>query len=124
MYYVYAYLDPRNPGQYDYKDCSFAYEPFYIGKGTGERCYFHTYEAKNSDQNTHKLNKIRSILSEGLEPIILIVKNDMIEDDAYQYEESLVRDIGMVPAGPLTNNTLGGRAPSVLYLYHSVSSFL
>lgn len=32
-FYVYVYLDPRNPGKYNYDDLSFDYEPIYIGKG-------------------------------------------------------------------------------------------
>ena len=33
IFYVYAYLDPRKPGVFQYKDFRFDYEPFYIGKG-------------------------------------------------------------------------------------------
>lgn len=33
-YYTYVYLDPRRPGNYEYGNFLFAYEPFYVGKGT------------------------------------------------------------------------------------------
>ena len=40
-FYVYALLDPRKPGAYEYEDICFLYEPFYIGKGSKNRCYDH-----------------------------------------------------------------------------------
>ena len=40
-FYVYALLDPRKPGRYEYKDICFLYEPFYIGKGCGDRAKIH-----------------------------------------------------------------------------------
>lgn len=41
-YYTYIYLDPRKPGKYEYtlkneETIRFDYEPFYVGKGTGNR---------------------------------------------------------------------------------------
>jgi hypothetical protein len=35
-YYVYAFLDKSKPGNFNYGDLKFDYEPFYIGKGTGD----------------------------------------------------------------------------------------
>lgn len=93
MYYVYAYLDPRNLGQYDYGYCSFEYEPFYIGKGKGDRCDSHLYEARVTNYNNHKLNKIRSILNSGLEPIILKVQTGLSELDAFSLGENIMGDL-------------------------------
>lgn len=36
-FYVYVYLDPRKSGEYIYDDLKFNYEPFYVGKGRGDR---------------------------------------------------------------------------------------
>lgn len=40
-FYVYALLDPRKPGKYKYGEYEFDYEPFYVGKGSGDRCEHH-----------------------------------------------------------------------------------
>ena len=39
--YVYVYLDPRKPGKFIYNDFSFEFEPFYVGKGYGDRAFGH-----------------------------------------------------------------------------------
>jgi len=63
-FYTYIYLDSRKPGKYSYnggKDC-FDYEPFYVGKGKGDRYYDHVEEAIKSNKNNYKLNKIKKYL--------------------------------------------------------------
>ena len=41
--YTYIYLDPTKPGKYYYQGYYFDYEPFYVGKGYGNRFYEHIY---------------------------------------------------------------------------------
>ena len=55
-FYVYALLDPRKPGRYEYKDICFLYEPFYIGKGKENRCYDH-FRGGSLKKNSYKNNK-------------------------------------------------------------------
>lgn len=31
-FYSYAYSDPRRPGNYEYDECRFPFEPFYVRK--------------------------------------------------------------------------------------------
>ncbi|AIW03365.1 hypothetical protein CPT_Mater208 [Bacillus phage Mater] len=113
-FYVYAYLDPRKPGNFVYDDLSFDYLPFYIGKGKASRMYFHLWGAKHGKVlgNPHKFNKINSILSEGLEPIILPVRTALTSNDALRLEKQLISRIGKVSdkRGPLTNVSDGGES--------------
>ena len=37
QFYTYVYLDPRKSGKYKYSEYKFDYEPFYVGKGCGNR---------------------------------------------------------------------------------------
>lgn len=53
-FYVYALLDPRKPGEYKYDDIEFEYEPFYIGKGQGNRRIQH-FTPHSLNQNDRKL---------------------------------------------------------------------
>ena len=113
-YYTYIYLDPRKPGKYVYNSCMFAYEPFYIGKGSGDRYLFHLKENKYN-YNKYKNNKIQKILSEGynLEQYILIIPCNS-EQESLNLEIKLIGDIGRhdLKEGPLTNLTDGGEGVS------------
>lgn len=91
-YYVYALIDPRTS------------QPFYIGKGKGNRYKAHLTETKDTTINIKKFNKIQSIRSCGLEPLVDIIRHFENEEDAYLYEEFL---ISTTP--DLTNIQPGGK---------------
>lgn len=111
-YYVYVYLDTRKPGEYIYQDLKFDYEPIYVGKGQKRRCKNHLklrLQSKNIFYN--KLNKM---IKEGFEPKIFIIKNNLTEEDAFNYEIQTIKKIGSIinKTGPLTNQTYGGEGSS------------
>jgi hypothetical protein len=117
-YYTYIYLDPRKPGKYIYEEFSFEFEPFYVGAGHGNRYLFHIIEAHTKykledmeKMNKHKRNKILKIERENkTEPIILKLKENITELEAFNFEILLIAKIGRinVGTGPLTNLTPGG----------------
>jgi len=115
IFYIYVYLDNTKPGKYKYEDYEFDYQPFYVGKGQDGRKTFHLMEAYNKivnkNTNHHKCNTIRKIKKEtGEDPIVIEYKSNMIEDEAFKLEESMIRTIGRADlgTGPLTNMTTGG----------------
>jgi hypothetical protein len=104
MYYVYELIDPR------------VNLPFYVGKGTGNRVYFHLSEqSRVKSDNERKFNKIQKIRKDGYEPEIKIVKYFDNEEDAYNYEEVLIKQYGRIrydENGILTNICENLRPPN------------
>lgn len=114
-FYVYAYLDPRKPGNYQYGSLKLQYEPFYIGKGSRDRCtiHLHDYYLKKNF-NAFLNNKIRKIRREtSFDPIIIKLYDNVDEDAAFKKEVLLIGQIGRkIHNGPLTNIYDGGEGSS------------
>ena len=96
IYYVYYLIDPRNN------------QPFYIGKGSGERLYAHVYEAKGPEakwKNRLKCQRINSIIKSGQSVKYEKVAEEMLESEAYNLEAALITEHGclMDGSGTLTN---------------------
>ena len=105
MYYVYELIDPR------------VNLPFYVGKGKGNRVYFHLSEqSRAKSDNFKKFDKIKKIRKEGYEPQIKIVEYFENENDAYDYEEELIKKYGkrdIDEGGILTNICESLRPPKL-----------
>lgn len=111
-YYVYVYLDTRNPGKYIYEDLEFNYEPFYVGKGKNRRYKDH-YKLRLNNIG-HFYHKLNSMINDGFVPEIIFIKDNMSEDDAFRLEIEMIKKIGKISnnTGTLTNLTDGGEGSS------------
>ena len=101
IYYVYVYYHP------------ISHIPFYVGYGKNNRHLSHLKEAQRKPTpklGEHKLNTIRKIIKDGLEPIIEIVDKNLPKNTACELEELLISFIGRRDnqSGTLTNHTMGG----------------
>ena len=111
MFYIYAYLDPRKKGKFKYNGLEFDYQPFYIGKGNGKRCYRAIEPNKLKKQRKNiKREYVNKLYSLGLKPIIIKLFENLTESDAFEKEIELIESIGRInlKTGPLTNMTEGG----------------
>ena len=114
---MYIYLDPRKSGEFKYEGYKFDYEPFYVGKGQNDQWIYHLAESNFNfnKYNQLKLNKIRKIKKEtGEVPIIVKVKENLLESESFDLETELIKTIGRIDlgTGPLTNLTDGGEGTS------------
>ncbi len=94
-YYVYLYVDPRTN------------DPFYIGKGQGERALAHLRDASES----RKVARIKEIQAAGLEPRIDILVHGLpSEEAAFRIEAAVIDAIG---PDRLTNGVRGWQTGKV-----------
>ena len=105
MYYIYAYIDPRNN------------LPFYIGKGKGCRKYDHLKEHDGRTENRDKLAIVKELTELSLQPIIVELESNISSELlAYNREDYFILMYGrkgIDPNGILTNKTVGGKHPPV-----------
>ena len=83
-YYVYLLIDPRNN------------EPFYVGKGHGNRINEHLLGALETElDEVKKIKRIHEILGNDLEVSQVIVRHGMSDSEAFEVECSLIDYIGI-----------------------------
>lgn len=87
-YYVYFYIDPRTS------------QPFYIGKGRGNRVFSHLRDEGGSE----KAAVIRELAELGLRPVVEILKYGLTEPEALLVEATA---IDLLDVETLTNRCRG-----------------
>jgi group I intron endonuclease len=105
-YYIYAFLDKSKPGEYRYGNLKFDFEPFYIGKGTGDRITTSLLDR----ESPFKVNKIKKIKRLGGEIVKLKLFENLENLEALEREIEVINKIGRrdLKNGPLVNQTDGG----------------
>ena len=94
QYYVYGLIDPRTN------------QPFYIGKGKGNRVFEHVLGAIKGETNSDKIDTINDIRTSGYTVKHVIIRHGLTEDEAFKLESTLI-DFTNYFAQKLTNEVLG-----------------
>jgi hypothetical protein len=109
MYYIYALLNTLKPGEYNYGEYKFEFEPFYIGKGTGKRIK----TTLNKRNQNYKKRQIASNIKKAGKCVLAVLLYDKLEDEsiAYEIEKKVISIIGrsIINEGPLSNICKGGK---------------
>lgn len=91
-YYVYLYVDPRTG------------DPFYVGKGVGERVLAHFGDVKDSE----KTKVIAELRRAGMSPRLEILAHGLKDEEtAFRIEAAVIDVLGL---GALTNQVSGWRS--------------
>lgn len=99
IFYVYVWYNPINN------------QPFYVGKGKGDRAYAVSDQARNQ----YFMRKYKKILKSGLEPYVQIEKDCLSEDAALEYElELILKYKPIFEGGILTNLSYSTGGKSVI----------
>lgn len=113
-FYVYAYFDPRKPGDFRFRDLKFSFQPFYIGKGSSKRSKEHILPYMLR-QKSIKASKIKAIIKDtGKLPLHERIYENITEQEAFDIEKAMIAHFGRLDTGSgiLANHTDGGEGQS------------
>lgn len=108
-YYVYILFKTYHTGKFIYDDLEFHMEPFYIGKGCGNRLEISKREINSS--NRHKSRIIEKITRNNMTVTSIKYRYNLSESQALNLETQLIKKIGRkdLGLGPLSNLCDGGK---------------
>ena len=101
-YYVYIFLDSTIKKKIKIGEFLFPYEPFYVGKGTGDR-----FKSLNRNERVNeRIDKIKKL---GGGVIVLKIKEDLTNLQSHRLENFFINKIGRrdLGKGPLLNESSG-----------------
>jgi hypothetical protein len=111
-YYVYVLQNPKKPLRFSTDKYGLKYEPFYVGKGSGDRSEVH-YEgviSRNSSHNQKLTSEINKLRTYGVKPVVTKVFITKDEEKAYEKESEIISHYGIRYKDGLLVNAGTGKA--------------
>jgi hypothetical protein len=105
-YYVYCYIDTKKDEEYNIDGLIIKGKPFYIGKGIRNRDISHLklFYKRPFYSKLESMKKVNNI------PLIIRLKENLSEDEAYEYETYYITKLKIyTDGGPLYNMNYGGK---------------
>lgn len=111
-YYVYVLQNPKKPLRFKTDKYGLEYEPFYVGKGKGDRSNVHLNSVVKRDtaHNSRLLAEILMIQSYGMDPIVTKVFLNLDEEKSYELESEVITHYGLRYKDGLLVNASFGKA--------------
>ena len=90
-YYVYAYLDPSFYYESEFLPCV-KNLPIYVGKGKNNRLMYHWKKILSGGnlENIQFNSKLKKMKEDGIDPIIIKIKENLDSDSANQLEKNII----------------------------------
>lgn len=109
--YVYILLNPLKSGEWHYGSTIFYNEPFYVGKGVGDRYKVHyNLNRIKYETNYSKSCLIKNLIESGNPPICQKIFTNLSDNEAKVLEKAVIKYFGKVldKSGILLNIVDGG----------------
>jgi len=110
IYYVYIFLNPDIKGNFNYEnEFIFDIEPFYVGKGCGNRI-IRSQSLKETSLKGYIINQIHE---NNMSIKSIKLKENLSEEEAYEYEKYVITKIGRRKPKKYKGKLIGKKGPLV-----------
>jgi hypothetical protein len=111
-FYIYVLQNPRKPLRFNTDKYGLKFEPFYVGKGQGNRSdvHYENFMSYDTSHNSKLLAELTRLRSYGVKPVVSKIYFCKKEEDAYRKEREVIEHYGIRYKDGLLLNASSGKA--------------